>query len=272
MFKQKGCGMAEIYCIACGGPTYSRTIVTNKILFKKYLKNIITIEGNKEEIKEIINESNISNIDKKKLVKNLKIPKEHKKELVKSLKIPKEHKWLDKLLIITPKKIVKGVKSFGDSFVEKNNIKYYTPSTNNQDNEGYLMHIDCYNVLKKKYGDFKYNDIKLDNYYDLPKINYGSIKKYQEQWFYQNLAFSEKPELLESPLKNKKNKDRILKIKSFIKISKDKSISKKENLNRPSPKESATLFKENTKKKGNDGNIWIVNKNKNGIKRWKKLK
>ena len=260
MFKQKGCGMAEIYCIACGGPTYSRTIITNKILFKKYLKNIITIEGDKEEIKEIINETNIN--------------KEHKKEIIKSLKIPKEHKWLDKLLIITPSKIIKGVKSKGDLFVEKNNTKYQTPKFKEQSkgNYGYLMHHDCYKILKEKYGNFKFNDIKLDNYYDLPKINYGSIKKYQEQWFYQNLAFSEKPELLESPLKNKKNKNRILKIKSFIKKSKDKSKTKKENLNRPSPKESATLFKENTKKKGNDGNIWIVNKNKNGIKRWKKLK
>jgi hypothetical protein len=41
---------------------------------------------------------------------------------------------------------------------------------------------------------------------------------------------------------------------------------------RKSPTESATLYKVNTKKKGNDGNTWIVSENKNGIKRWKKYK
>jgi hypothetical protein len=42
------------------------------------------------------------------------------------------------------------------------------------------------------------------------------------------------------------------------------------NKNRPSPSESATLFKIGTKKIGNDGNIWLIVENKNGIKRWKK--
>ena len=39
---------------------------------------------------------------------------------------------------------------------------------------------------------------------------------------------------------------------------------------RPSPSESATKFELGTKKKGNDGNMWIIVKNKNGVKRWKK--
>lgn len=38
---------------------------------------------------------------------------------------------------------------------------------------------------------------------------------------------------------------------------------------RLSPTESATLYKVNTKMKGNDGNIWIVTENKNNVKRWK---
>jgi hypothetical protein len=41
---------------------------------------------------------------------------------------------------------------------------------------------------------------------------------------------------------------------------------------RLSPTESATLYKEGTKKKGNDGNIWIVSLTKINIKRWKKYK
>jgi hypothetical protein len=40
---------------------------------------------------------------------------------------------------------------------------------------------------------------------------------------------------------------------------------------RQSPDESATLFKIGTKKKGNDGNTWIIKKASNGVKRWTKL-
>ena len=36
---------------------------------------------------------------------------------------------------------------------------------------------------------------------------------------------------------------------------------------RPSPTESATLFKIGMIKKGNDGNMWIVYQTKNGIKK-----
>lgn len=40
-------------------------------------------------------------------------------------------------------------------------------------------------------------------------------------------------------------------------------------MTRKSPSQSATLYKEGTKKKGNDGNTWIISVNKNGVKRWK---
>jgi hypothetical protein len=41
---------------------------------------------------------------------------------------------------------------------------------------------------------------------------------------------------------------------------------------RPSPSESATLFKVGIKKTGNDGNKWIITENTNGVKRWKLYK
>ena len=50
---------------------------------------------------------------------------------------------------------------------------------------------------------------------------------------------------------------------------KSSPVKKKE---RPSPSESATKFKVGTKKKGNDGNMWIIVENKNGVKRWNKVK
>ena len=37
---------------------------------------------------------------------------------------------------------------------------------------------------------------------------------------------------------------------------------------RKSPEKSATLYKVGTKKIGNDGNTWIIEENKNGVKRW----
>jgi hypothetical protein len=44
------------------------------------------------------------------------------------------------------------------------------------------------------------------------------------------------------------------------------------NNKRPSPNESATLYKIGTKKSGNDGNKWIITENINGVKRWKLYK
>ncbi|AYV75250.1 MAG: hypothetical protein Terrestrivirus1_124 [Terrestrivirus sp.] len=41
---------------------------------------------------------------------------------------------------------------------------------------------------------------------------------------------------------------------------------------RPSPSSSATLYKVGSKKKGNDGNIWIISEDKNGVKKWKLFK
>jgi hypothetical protein len=42
-------------------------------------------------------------------------------------------------------------------------------------------------------------------------------------------------------------------------------------MERPSPTNSATLYKEGTVKKGNDGNKWAVSVASNGVKRWKKV-
>lgn len=40
---------------------------------------------------------------------------------------------------------------------------------------------------------------------------------------------------------------------------------------RKGPSESATKYKVGTKKKGNDGNIWIIKKTSNGTHRWNKI-
>lgn len=56
------------------------------------------------------------------------------------------------------------------------------------------------------------------------------------------------------------------------KKSSKKGSKKGSKSSRPSPTESATLFKEGTTKVGNDGNTWIIAINKNGVKQWKKDK
>ena len=66
-------------------------------------------------------------------------------------------------------------------------------------------------------------------------------------------------------------------LQTKIELENEKSIEKKEKKtkkkkDRPSPSESATKFKVGTKKKGNDGNMWIIVENKNGVKRWSKSK
>ena len=47
---------------------------------------------------------------------------------------------------------------------------------------------------------------------------------------------------------------------------------KQSKKNRPSPSESAKLYDEGKKKRGNDGNMYIITVNKNGVKRWMKFK
>lgn len=96
--------------------------------------------------------------------------------------------------------------------------------------------------------------------------------------------------VLMSPLRNNQNRERIISIwknilstkksrKGSKKVAKkgsrkgSKKIAKKSSRKfRPSPTESATMYKTGTKRKGNDGTMYIVVENKNNIKRWVKVK
>ena len=70
---------------------------------------------------------------------------------------------------------------------------------------------------------------------------------------------------------SKKNTKRILNnIKIIYKNDKNKK-NDKDIKKRPSPSDSATIYKIGYKKKGNDGNIWIIIKTKNNVKKWKKI-
>jgi len=259
---QIGGGSADLFCVLCGGPTYSKEVITNTKLFKKLCHGIyhhIYIDMDNEDVIKMIKKYN-----KKEIIDINEV-----KQMMNSINKPKNHKWLNNLLLITKKRIIKKVISSGEYFVEKDNSKIEV-DPNFTDDWGYIMHCDCYKLLESKYGKFTFNDIDekkyIKNYPNLFNINYGIIKKYQEQEFNNNLAYVENPYLLESPLKNNSNKERILNLK--LPIIKHIKESKKD---RPSPSESATLFNIGFKKKGNDGNIWIIKENKNGVKKWSKI-
>jgi len=257
--SQKAGGSADIYCFVCGGPTYSREVITDTQLLKKHLK------------KPKAGRNPLGNyVDAESNLENLKLPEDIYNKLHESLKTPNKHKWLNKIIILTPTKIVKNLNSYGEMYVDGDDgEQYWTPyfKEDSSDNYGHIMHQDCYNLLAKKYGKFTFDNITLkEKYSTLPNlINYEYINKYQYQHFDHTYAYLEHPEILESPLKNKKNKKRILKIK--LPIRKAKKLKK----DRPSPSESATLFSVGTEKKGNDGNTWIIVVNKKNTKRWKKL-
>jgi hypothetical protein len=280
--NMKGGGM-EVFCTLCGGPIHSEKIITNIELLKKYLnkediyKNLDILHKIKYELAMF--SSNFELEKKKKKEKNI-LTLEDAKELLKSLKIPKEHNWLTKALILTENGIIKNVEDAYPT-IHANGKRYYFEKPKNKsdldflDGWGYLFHNDCYKLLQNTYGNFSINDIK-DDLVDVLLNKYPAndhISIYQEQEFRTNLAYFEDPYLLESPLINKKNRERILKFKIFKIKNESKNNYKKilKKKDRPSPSESATLFDIGTKKIGNDGNEWIIKENKNGVKKWNKV-
>jgi hypothetical protein len=237
MYKtQKGGGCADLYCILCGGPTYSREIISNTILLKKYLKKNSNIYYNVKPSGLWEDADAILNYIKE---NNKQMDSNDYKILKKSIIRPKNHKWQNKLIMITEEKIIKDVESSGgEHYTEIDGEKYDFTGLGKM---GHLAHRDCYKLLSTKYGKFKFNDINMSIYYN---TNYGLINKYQGQFFYSSLAFFENQYLLESPLENDINKTRILKLNLPI----NKNSEKKSTKIRPSPSESATLFKVGTKK------------------------
>ena len=126
---------------------------------------------------------------------------------------------------------------------------------------GVPLHDDCYRFSKKK---LKFDDFinkKGDNMggFDIKGLDYNPIKKYWKQMFdTETLLKNKNSYLLESPLKSKKNANRITKnIKKLLKTTTKKL--------RPSPSESATKFPVGTKKKGGNGKMWKVVKTKSGV-------
>ena len=126
---------------------------------------------------------------------------------------------------------------------------------------GYFIHRDCYEFIKKKFkinivfGDFYHsakNKLTLNDHY----VNFGGVEKYWDQYFDWNKMIEDGNFwMAESPLKNAKNAQRIVKIVKQLKIK----------AGRTGPTISASFFKNGDIKIGNDGYFWII-KNKKWIK------
>jgi hypothetical protein len=158
---------------------------------------------------------------------------------------------------------------------EKVNAETYLPFIDMYDSYDYgvFIHYDCWKFVKITYGiELKYNNLPV-NYIDLQKkktlndivgmlkINYGEITKYWHQDFdFHKINEDKNTWMLESPLNtsNVKNINRIKKIIAQFKFKKEL---------RPSPPISATFYKINDIKIGNNNKFWIIKNNK-----WNEIK
>jgi len=192
------------------------------------------------------------------------------------VRIPKtltSFNWLNYIMIILVTKRIVFVqpRDYRDGGYDANGHTYWiTPAAwhfNNDFDYGIACHGACYKLLSTKLGyKLKFADVcrLLQKHNNLlkPGSKYGAMAKYQEQFFEYYKVYQKDKYLLYSPLFDKQNQERILKIWKPL-IPKLKS--------RPSPCESATTFKKGTIMYGSDGNKWIVVK-KGKAQKWEKMK
>lgn len=150
-----------------------------------------------------------------------------------------------------------------------------------------VMHTSCWKYARRiRKHEFKFEDfelLKIEKYRSclFENIDYLGIGVYQEQAFSVWDMMDKKNDefFLYSPMGRSKpalrNARRIKRIvaeifkKGKIKTaSKKKKPNNKKKMDRPSPSASATTFKVGTRRKGNDGNMYVVKANKNGVQRW----
>lgn len=282
-------GYSDIYCVICGiiaGPSYN------------------SIESRLEELKYILDKGRY-NVISKKTHKQLKKEKEIDPKLIKYYgkfikdikKLKSKFNWCDKTCIIidNDKKINNNNLIMDDrGYFEINEQSYDTEKFmwGADINKSLICHKSCYKLLSDKLNyklkisdvENKLNDKSLLKSYGKVVDKYtgkqdfsgmGMILNNNKWWINfemllddgKKIEISKNIDFLMDPLKNKRNRDRILKI--WKPLAKKKITKKKKD--RPSPSESATLYKVGKKKKGNDGNMYIVTVNKNNVKRWKKV-
>lgn len=127
-----------------------------------------------------------------------------------------------------------------------------------------FIHGDCYDYIHDKLGIYlTHNNIPSlyeDIYYNIYNIDYGDITQYQDQDLnLKDIIINKQIYMLESPLLNMKNSNRVNKILTQLKLTKS---NMKKYINRPSPPISSAILPNNCILLGNDENIWINKNNK----------
>ena len=194
-------------------------------------------------------------------------------------KIIKKTKWMEIATVLLPDKTIRhGFKETSCNIGFSNKIKKEGYILDTMAN-GIALHTDCWKLAKKQgikltYEDFDYkraktmgSKYKYWNQYIFTYIDYSPAKKYYGQDFDTEKLYKNpkdwyilyKPNNMNSH-ESKKNIVRICKNINRIKKNKPKI--------RQSPTVTATIFEKGTEKIGNDGNMYVVDKNKNGVLRW----
>lgn len=118
---------------------------------------------------------------------------------------------------------------------------------------GVGVHQACRTLVQRATGvsltffHFNVDAIEANNTYG--GVNYGTVQRYMAQYFEFDAAWHHHRFLLESPLANAANGKRVLAVFRKCKIRAGV---------RPSPSASATLFRDDARRTGNDGGLWVV--------------
>ena len=193
-------------------------------------------------------------------------PNLNKKEIIL---LNKELKWLNKCtMLLANNKIIHGCKevSCNNQFYKNGKIyeslSYYINENiylnDYLENYGIFIHTNCWKFIKLNYGiELKFGDIcvKIYKKFDPLNIDYGIIKKYWNQFIsYDDIYNDNNMYIIKDPLLNdNKNTIRIKKIFTQLKLKK---------IIRPGPSVSATFYKNNDIKIGNNNKFWIISGNK----------
>ena len=129
--------------------------------------------------------------------------------------------------------------------------------------KGDMLHLAVFSYGYNKWTKFVYT-------FSHTEEPLAEEKQHIKKWIYGISKYTRNMPLW-VPVQNNHIKFAISSVESPIFLDKAIKASRKgSKKTRPSPPESATSFNVGTKKKGGDGNIWIVVKTISGVKRWKK--
>lgn len=202
------------YCIVCHGPLYNQlrkgNIVTNISCFKDVDSEIFQLQSGDDYLVTETQE---------------------------------QYDWLNKLYgISTTDKVIRfnswhytgngAFKIKQDLYFIINGSEYKPIKENTKINVGIVCHTECYKFLKANGYDLKFSklDKNSSNNCMFNKQQYGYITRYCKKFFNFYESCMSKGWMLESPLINKKNADRIKKIwKDKIESSEKKTRKSKKN-------------------------------------------